>query len=82
MDFPINKQGKITTGKYRGWYVMIEPIKDSRTGMDSGTYLILICNQPFDSPKAEGREGYDSWAENIETVMEYIEEYNPIWDEA
>ncbi len=82
MDFPTNKQGKITTGKYSDWYMMIEPIKDSRTGMDSGTFLILICNQPFDSPKEAGRVGYDDWAENTETVIGYIEEYTPIWDEA
>ncbi len=82
MDFRTNKQGKITTGYHIGWYMLIESIKHPRTGMDSGTYLILFCNQPFNSPKDDERHSYDIWAEDIETVMEYIEEYNPIWDEA
>jgi len=83
MDFPTHKQRKFTTGyALIGWYMLIEPIKHPCTDMDSGTYLILICNQPFNSPKEDGRESYDIWAENTETVMGYIEEYNPIWDEA
>lgn len=74
MNFLINKEGRITQGQYKGWYVMIEPY-------EVGQYLILICNRPFNHSKESDTEGYDNFAEDSDVVNTYVEEWGIIWNE-
>ncbi|MDX2074911.1 MAG: hypothetical protein SFZ02_00650 [bacterium] len=79
--FLINQIGKITQGQYKDWYVLIEPYEQ-----EDEMFLILICNYPSfkkgELPKElEAKAiGYDSFAQNIPSLLLHIEDWHIDWD--
>jgi hypothetical protein len=78
MDVKVHTIGRITAGKYKGWYVFIQ------TYRKYDHYLIVIANNKrFGKDKnghlIKGTVGYDDWMPNIESVENLLDDWNVEW---
>lgn len=62
--FQIGKWGRILNGENPNWYLKIE---DDTKGSTGGFYIYTVKN-----PNDENSEDYDDWAENEESLKNYM----------
>lgn len=58
----IGQWGKITSGQYAGWHILVEP------GDDGSGFLVFL------SVTFGEKDGYDSWFQNLEGVKSHVRE--------
>ena len=67
LDIKIEKKGIIIQGDSKGWSLYIQD-----DTINTGGYLILVT-----PPQGVfGRDGYDNWVENSESLKAYFQEAN------
>lgn len=72
MDILLNKSGLITRGKYKEWFIYVEPYLGNA---DNG-YIMLISQENYVKNKYTipvGTEAYDIHCEDIESVEDNLE---------
>ena len=66
--FPFGVVGRITGGRYDGFYIEVDD--DTRRPSGTGGYYILYWN---------GSQGYDNWTDKAENIPAFLEGLDIEW---